>query len=154
MLLLGSIGEGSSVASRQREIILRLYSALFRLHWECCVSCWTDTTPGGQRPRLERVQWRTNKPMKGMEHLLYAERARVLGLFSLEKTRFKGVSTVYINTWNEDVKRTEPGTARGGCASPHRGCLCQHLRTCTSLPSLPGTGHCALSVLTHLLFLP
>ncbi|GAB0204097.1 mitochondrial enolase superfamily member 1 [Grus japonensis] len=62
----------NSVASRSREVIAPLYSAL------------TDNEV------LERVQRRAMKLVKGLEHKSYEERLRDLGLFSLEERRLRG----------------------------------------------------------------
>ena len=72
------------MASREREVVVTLYSALVRPHLEYCFQAWGPQ----HRKDAELLEWvwrGTMKMIRGLRHLSCEDWLRKLMLFSLEK---------------------------------------------------------------------
>ena len=109
-----------SVASRMREVILPLCSALMRTHLEYCIQIWS---PQYRRDMdlSECIQRSATKMMQRMEPLSYEDRLSELGLFSLEERRLQGDLTVAFQYLKGSYRKEGDRLFSRVCADRTRG---------------------------------
>ena len=87
----------NSVASRAGGVIVPLYWALLRLHLKSSAQFWSPLCKKDTEG-LERVQRRAAGLGKGLGHRSCGEPLRGLRVFSLDRRRLRGISSLSTTT--------------------------------------------------------
>lgn len=74
-----------------------LYSVLVRPHMTYCAQ-FQFLSYKRNMGIMKRVQWRTTRTINSLKHLSDEQGLRNLGLPSLKKTRFRGISLMSLNS--------------------------------------------------------
>ena len=82
-----------NIISREAFVITRVYKALIRPHIEYCTQAWAPVARHGNWSfimKLEGVQRKITRVVKGLENLTYKNRLESLGLTTLLERRMRG----------------------------------------------------------------
>src|SRR5688572_13963088 len=93
-----------TIISREKEIMLELYKTLVRPNLEYCVQVWCPYLRQDVE-KLEKIQRRATKMIKGFGNLTYEEKLRRCKLTTLEKRRDRGdlIETFKIVTGRDKI---------------------------------------------------
>lgn len=69
---------------------------------------------------LEQVQLKATMMVKGLEYLIYQERLRELGMFSLEKKKLRRISSAYVNMIGWSKGHTAESCQYQGTGKQHK----------------------------------